>query len=56
MDWTDQSVLINTDFRLLFDALLKLFTQLPEYAIVCIPGSTLKKELIDSGVSLCLLR
>ena len=36
MDWTYQRVLINTDFRLLFDALLKLLTQLPEYAIVCI--------------------
>jgi hypothetical protein len=29
-------VLINTDLRLLFDAQLKLLTQLPEYAIVCI--------------------
>ena len=37
MDWTDQRVLINTDFRLLFDALLKLLTQLPEHAVVCIP-------------------
>jgi len=37
MDWTDQRVLINTDLRLLFDALLKLLTQLPEYAILCIP-------------------
>ena len=26
MDWTDQRVLINTDLRLLFDALLKLLT------------------------------
>jgi len=37
MDWTDQRVLSNTDSRLLFYALLKLLTQLPEYAIVCIP-------------------
>jgi hypothetical protein len=36
MDWTDQRVLINTDFRLLFDGLLKLPTQLPEDVIVCI--------------------
>jgi len=37
MDWTDQRALTSTDLRLLFDALLKLITQLPEYAIVCIP-------------------
>ena len=36
MDWIDQSVLINADFKLSFDALLKLLTQLPQYAIVCI--------------------
>jgi hypothetical protein len=37
MDWTDQRVLINTDFRSSFDALFKLLTQLPENAIVYIP-------------------
>jgi len=36
VDWTDQRVFINTDFRLLFDALLKLLTQLPQYPIVYI--------------------
>jgi len=30
-------LMTNTDLRLLFDALLKLLTQFPEYAIVCIP-------------------
>jgi len=45
MDWTDQRILISTDFRLLFDALLKLLTQLPEHSIVCIPECSSSESL-----------
>jgi len=50
MDWTYQRVLINTDFRLLFDALLKLLTQLPEW--IKVPKAEIESQWIYFGVSI----
>jgi hypothetical protein len=36
-DWTYQQVFINVDFTLVLDALLKMLSQLPQYAILCVP-------------------